>query len=126
MKMYFREIRLTAQHRNYSSELKIHDRKCRIKKFGDIAMLPESDLNIIISCAKKYDVSTVYLFGSSLDNPAQARDIDLGIKGIQSQLFFKFYGELLRKLSKNVDLVDLSKRSLFTELVEERGVRIYG
>ncbi|MCH8291295.1 hypothetical protein IH992_09370 [Candidatus Poribacteria bacterium] len=89
-------------------------------------MLPETDLNIIISCAKKYNVSAVYLFGSSLNEGAQPRDLDLGVKGLQPQFFFKFYGELLRYLSKDVDLVDLSKKSLFNDLVEERGIRIYG
>lgn len=80
----------------------------------------------IIACASKYDVATVYLFGSSLHDPAKARDIDLGIKGINSALFFKFYGELMRHLSKPVDLVDLSQKALFNALVEERGVKIYG
>jgi len=89
-------------------------------------MLSETDRDFIISCAKRYNVSAIYLFGSSLDNSVQPRDIDLGVKGIQPQLFFKFYGELLRNLSKEVDLVDLSEKSLFNELVEERGVKIYG
>lgn len=68
----------------------------------------------------------IYLFGSSLHDPAQARDIDLGVKGINPALFFKFYGELMRHLSKPVDLVDLSQRTLFNDLVEERRVKIYG
>ena len=89
-------------------------------------MLSETDRDVIVSCAKTYDVSAIYLFGSSLDERAQPRDIDLGVKGLQPHLFFKFYGELLRNLSKDVDLVDLSKKSLFNELVEERGVKIYG
>jgi predicted nucleotidyltransferase len=89
-------------------------------------MLNEFDKITIVRCAKKYNVSTVYLFGSSLDPEAQARDIDLGVKGIKPNLFFKFYGELLRHLSKPVDLVDLSQKNLFNDLVEERGLKIYG
>jgi predicted nucleotidyltransferase len=89
-------------------------------------MLSESDKAIIIRCAQKYDVSAIYLFGSSLDADTQARDIDLGVKGIKPVLFFKFYGELLRHLSKPVDLVDLSPKTLFNELVEKRGAKIYG
>ncbi|MDZ7291683.1 MAG: nucleotidyltransferase domain-containing protein [candidate division KSB1 bacterium] len=89
-------------------------------------MLSESDKTIIIRCAEKYNVSTIYLFGSSLDAGTQARDIDLGVKGLDPALFFKFYGELLRHLSKPVDLVDLSHKTLFNELVEKRGTKIYG
>lgn len=86
----------------------------------------DADRNFIIACARKYDVSMIYLFGSSLHDPAQARDIDLGVKGINPALFFKFYGELMRHLSKPVDMVDLSQKTLFNELVEEQGVKIYG
>ncbi len=89
-------------------------------------MLSESDKTVIIRCAQKYNVSTIYLFGSSLDADAQSHDIDLGVKGVDPAMFFKFYGELLRHLSKPVDLVDLSHQTLFNELVEKRGAKIYG
>jgi predicted nucleotidyltransferase len=89
-------------------------------------MLSESDKNIIIKFAQKYKVSAIYLFGSSLNANAQARDIDLGVQGIEPTLFFKFYGELSRQLSKEVDLVDLSHQSLFNALVKKKGLKIYG
>lgn len=90
-------------------------------------MLTKKEKETIISCAKKYNVSSLYLFGSALDHDnTEAQDIDLGVKGIAPELFFKFYGELMRRLSKRVDLVNLSKKCLFNDLVEERGVKIYG
>ncbi|MDI6641475.1 MAG: hypothetical protein QME68_04090 [Elusimicrobiota bacterium] len=46
-------------------------------------------------------------------------DIDIGVRGISPRLFFKFYAELFKHLSKHVDLADISKKSLFNELVEE-------
>lgn len=88
-------------------------------------MISEKDKNRIIEYAKKYKVSSVILFGSSLERD-DARDIDIGIKGIRPELFFNFYGELMRHLSKPIDIVDLSIECLFNKLVEERGVRIYG
>ncbi|MFX0141867.1 MAG: nucleotidyltransferase family protein [Candidatus Hodarchaeota archaeon] len=88
-------------------------------------MINEDEKEIIIQCAKKYNVSSVYLFGSSL-NQHEYHDIDLAVSGIKPSLFFKFYGELLRKLPKPVDLVDLSVKSLFTKLIEEQCVKIYG
>lgn len=91
-----------------------------------MAMISERDKEIITQCAKKYKVSTIYLFGSSLDRNSEYNDIDLAVKGIKPEVFFKFYGELLRSLSKPVDLVDLSKKSLFNQIIEEKGVRIYG
>ncbi|HEW78916.1 MAG TPA: hypothetical protein ENH34_02970 [Phycisphaerales bacterium] len=89
-------------------------------------MIAEEDKDIILRCAKKYNVSCIILFGSSIRKDKEANDIDIGVKGIKPRLFFKFYTELFKHLSKPVDLIDLSKRSLFNEFAEETGVRIYG
>jgi predicted nucleotidyltransferase len=89
-------------------------------------MLTKKEKSIIIHCARKYGVSSVLLFGSSLQNKLAARDIDLAVSGIKPGLFFKFYGELFKLLDKPVDLVDLSEKSLFTKLVQGEGVKIYG
>jgi len=89
-------------------------------------MISERERSIILKYAEKYNVSSVYLFGSSIRTDVEPRDIDIGVKGLRSDLFFKFYGELIQELPKPVDIVDLSKPSLFTDLVEQEGVRIYG
>ncbi len=89
-------------------------------------MITESDKKIILQYAKKYNVSSIILFGSSLEIGKESNDIDLGVKGIEPRVFFKFYGELFKHLSKPAHLIDLSKKSLFNDLVEETGVKIYG
>ncbi len=89
-------------------------------------MISDSEKDIILQCAMKFEVSTVILFGSSLGDEQHANDIDLGVKGIDPRQFFKFYAELFKKLSKPVDLVDLTRKSLFNDLIEETGMRIYG
>lgn len=89
-------------------------------------MITEKDKNIILRYARKYDVSCIILFGSSINEEKEGRDIDVGVRGIEPRLFFKFYAELFKDLSKPVDLVDLSGKSLFNDLVEETGVKIYG
>jgi len=48
------------------------------------------------------------------------------VQGIEPRLFFKFYAELFKNLPKPVDLVDISKKTLFTDFVKETGVKIYG
>ncbi|VVB87739.1 Uncharacterised protein [uncultured archaeon] len=89
-------------------------------------MISENDEKIIVRYAKKYKVSSIILFGSSLKKGEKANDIDLGIKGIEPRVFFKFYAELFKNLSKPVHLIDLSKKSSFNDLVEETGQKIYG
>lgn len=89
-------------------------------------MLTETEKDIIISCAKKYKASSVFLFGSSIEKDKEANDIDIGVKGVEPRLFFKFYAELFKYLPKPVDLIDLSKKCLFNELIEKNGIKIYG
>ena len=89
-------------------------------------MITEKEKKIILRHAKKYNVSTVILFGSSIGEDTKYNDIDVGIKGIKPRLFFKFYADLFKSLSKPVDLIDLSGKSLFNDLVKETGIKIYG
>jgi predicted nucleotidyltransferase len=89
-------------------------------------MLAETDKQIIIDAARKYKVAAIYLFGSSLTEGATARDIDLGVLGVPSGRFIDFYTELIKQLPKSVDLVDLSKPSLFNKLILRDGMKIYG
>jgi predicted nucleotidyltransferase len=89
-------------------------------------MISEQDKTVIISLAKKYGVKAVLLFGSSAEPGSQARDIDLGVEGIAPERFFDFYGKLIRRLSKPVDVVDLSKDTKFNRLVYRDGIRLYG
>ena len=88
-------------------------------------MISENDKIKILKYAKKYKLTRVILFGSSKER-TDAKDIDIGVKGIAPKLFFDFCWELYRDLSKPVDVVDLSKDSLFNKLVEQDGLVLYG
>ena len=89
-------------------------------------MISETDKKIIREISKKYHVKRVLLFGSSIDHAKESRDIDIAMEGISHRDFFKCYGELLLKLSKPVDVIDLSETSKFTALVKKEGIPIYG
>ena len=88
-------------------------------------MLSEKDKNTILMYAKKYNLEKVILFGSSKEN-RDARDIDIAVRGISPKLFFDFFWELYRDLSKPVDVIDLSKDCLFNKLIEQDGIILYG
>lgn len=87
-------------------------------------MISAKDRDAILAISRKYQVPTVLLFGSSLKENAEARDIDLAIEGLADADYFTFYGELLCALSKPVDVVDLSKKSKFTDMIRREGVRL--
>jgi len=89
-------------------------------------MITEKDKNAISALARQYGVHKIFLFGSSAESQKEARDIDLGVIGIEPRLFFKFYGDLMLSLSKPVDLIDLSKDTRFNAMVKRDGIPIYG
>jgi predicted nucleotidyltransferase len=55
-------------------------------------MISEVEKEIIIRCAKKYRVSELYLFGSSLDQGSGYNDIDLAVRGIEPEVFLSSKG----------------------------------
>jgi predicted nucleotidyltransferase len=85
-------------------------------------MLTDTDKNIIEQLAQKYHVKRVVLFGSSLSSTHEYRDIDIAVEGIDEKDFYTFYGELLCALSKPIDIIDLSKRTRFVELILQEGI----
>ena len=88
-------------------------------------MITEKDKSLIIESAKKYDAKYVVLFGTSASN-TESNDIDIAVKGIKPENFFKFYAEIFKRATKPVDLINLNDKSAFNSLVEKNGIRIYG
>lgn len=89
-------------------------------------MITEADKKTIQEISEKYHARRVLLFGSSLDPIKESHDIDIAVEGIPPKDFFKYYGDLLLKLSKPIDVVDLSRTSKFVKLIEEEGALLYG
>ncbi|MEW5767841.1 MAG: nucleotidyltransferase domain-containing protein [bacterium] len=89
-------------------------------------MISPQDLKTIQKWAKRYNIHSVYLFGSSLSDEEESNDIDLGIEGIPKEHFFKLTGELDWMLSKSIDVVDLDSDNPFAGVVRKYGRRIYG
>jgi len=89
-------------------------------------MITEKDKNAISHLARQYGVHKILLFGSCAEGQKEARDIDLGVIGIEPRRFFEFYGDLMLSLSKPVDLIDLSKDTKFNTIIKREGIPIYG
>jgi hypothetical protein len=78
----------------------------------------------IIARAKDYGARRLILFGSALDTPEDANDIDLAadIPGLK---LFEFAGVLEHELHCVIDIVPLDIDSPFVESVKRRGKVIY-
>ena len=55
----------------------------------------------------------------------ESRDIDIAVDGVADKDFYAFYGELMCTLSKPVDIIDLSRRTKFVEVVLKEGVPLH-
>ncbi len=88
-------------------------------------MITDTDKKIIEQLARKYHAKRVVLFGSSLFPTQEYRDIDIAVEGIEGKDFYTFYGELLCALSKPIDIIDLSQKTRFIELILREGIPLY-
>jgi predicted nucleotidyltransferase len=90
-------------------------------------MMPKEEIDKAVAIAKKYGVAELYLIGSAVYKmPDEAQDYDFAVRGVPVGSFFRFYGELMRSLSKTVDLIDLTgKRSKFKDLVLKEAKLVY-
>jgi len=89
-------------------------------------MISEKDKEIILKYSKKYNVSSVILFGSSTRKEMASNDIDIGVKGIEPGLFFDFMQNYI-KIYQNLWISSTCPRNHYlAKLVEKRGIRIFG
>jgi len=88
-------------------------------------VITDADKKIIEQLARKYHAKRVVLFGSSLSPIREYRDIDIAVEGVEGKDFYTFYGELLCALSKPIDIIDLSKKTRFVELILREGIPLY-
>jgi len=90
-------------------------------------MIPKDELDKATRIAKKYGIGKMYLIGSCLyKDPGEVQDYDFAVRDIPPGNFFLFYGELLRNLSKNVDLIDLAGMATkFKNILMREGKLIY-
>ncbi len=81
-----------------------------------------ADLETAIRYLLSNGCSEVYLFGSLGTGTARdGSDIDIAVRGIRPEEFFKVYGELLTRLRHEVDLVDLDLQSDFGQMLVKTG-----
>ena len=90
-------------------------------------MISADELEKVIETARKYGIGKLYLIGSSLTkDPELVNDYDFAVSDVPPGSFFKFYGELLRLMTKNVDLIDLSgKMTKFKSIILKEGKLVY-
>jgi hypothetical protein len=87
-------------------------------------IVTQAHLDHIIRRAQDFGARRLILFGSALETPDNARDIDLAAD-IPGMELYAFAGMLENELHCIIDIVGLDYKTPFIELVEQRGKVIY-
>ncbi|UCH95022.1 MAG: nucleotidyltransferase domain-containing protein [Candidatus Aminicenantes bacterium] len=91
----------------------------------DINQIPVShrhDVKKALEILKDVGCQEVYIFGSLVNGPVTPKsDIDLAVKGIPPESFFKVFGKLIMQLDHPVDLIDLEEDNRFANMLQREG-----
>ncbi|MEK6791298.1 MAG: DNA polymerase III subunit beta [Deltaproteobacteria bacterium] len=75
----------------------------------------------IVDLAKQYGAARLILFGSALERPEDARDIDLACDGIEGWKLYEMAARLEEGLALPLNIVPLSPPTNFTRMIEAKG-----
>ena len=78
-----------------------------------------------VEISKQYGATKVLLFGSALEEPENANDLDIGALGVPNNKFLLLGAILEENLRINVDLVPLNFISPFVDYIKKHGKYIY-
>jgi predicted nucleotidyltransferase len=85
----------------------------------------QDQIDRAVAVARRYGARRVLLFGSALDDPTTARDLDLAVEGVDGWEFFGMAAEMEREAEVVLDVISLDKDDWFTQRVRERGRPLY-
>jgi len=88
---------------------------------GGIMTINQAVIKKIVDLAKQYGATRLILFGSALERPEDARDIDIACDGIQGWKLYEMAARLEEELAAPLDIVPLSPPTNFTRLIEAKG-----
>jgi uncharacterized protein len=86
--------------------------------------LTQNHYDWIVDLAKTYGAKKLILFGSVLENPESAGDLDLATD-IPGSAIFRFAARIEDELKVLVDIVPLDTPSRFIQAIERRGRILY-
>jgi predicted nucleotidyltransferase len=85
----------------------------------------QSDIDRCSEIAQEFGAKRLILFGSAIDSPDTARDLDVACEGIAGWDLFRLGARLEEELTTPIDLVPLRPGDRFSRYVESKGRVIY-
>jgi predicted nucleotidyltransferase len=93
--------------------------------YYDIHQIPAShrhDVEKALEILREAGCREIYIFGSLVDGTVTSKsDIDLAVKGIPPEFYFKVLARLIMQLDHPVDLIDLEEDNRFSKMIRKEG-----
>jgi predicted nucleotidyltransferase len=86
-----------------------------------MAYVDATKIDRIIRLAKSYGATRLILFGSAMETPQEARDIDLACDGVPGWKLYELAAKIEDELNVPLDIVPLTPSTRFTQNIEKRG-----
>jgi predicted nucleotidyltransferase len=83
--------------------------------------ITQAHIEKIKSLSKAFGASRLILFGSAVEDPEKARDVDIACDGVPGWKIFELAAKLELELHLPLDLVPLTPASSFTKYIEKNG-----
>ncbi len=83
--------------------------------------ISQTQIERAIAVAKEFGATRLILFGSALERPTEAQDLDLACDGVPGWKFCELGARLEEETHTALDVVPLSPPNRFTRLIEARG-----
>lgn len=78
-----------------------------------------------VEIARAFGVRKLILFGSALESPETAADVDVACEGLDGWDLFRFGAKLEEALGMTVDVIPLRSDDRFSQYVAQRGRVLY-
>lgn len=83
--------------------------------------ITQAQIEKIVSLARSYGATRLILFGSIIEKPTEARDIDIACDGVTGWKLYELAARLEEELHAPLDLAPLSPPSRFTRYIASKG-----
>ena len=79
----------------------------------------KEDIDSAISILRKYGVQEIYIFGSLADGTYNENsDIDIAVRGLKPELYFKAYSELRFNITRKIDHLNMDTQKRFVQMLD--------
>jgi predicted nucleotidyltransferase len=85
----------------------------------------QDQIDRAVEIARRYGATRVLLFGSAVEHPEAARDIDLAVSGVEGWEFFGMAADMEQAVRVPLDVVPLEPENAFTRHIRDRGRLLY-